>query len=115
MLTSKGGRARYEKPGTAARMSISMASPVDLALAEGLGQIAAERAIAGETARMASLEPFADGRWGMTTVPVEKVANRVRVLVEAFIGDDGHSVTEAFLDYALPLLGDCPFPPYMRV
>lgn len=115
LLTSEGIRARYEKPGTAARMSISMASPVDLTLAEGLGQIAAECAIAGETARMASLKPFEDGRWGMTTVPVEKVANRVRVLDEAFIGDDGHSVTEAFLDYALPLLGDSPFPPYVRV
>lgn len=115
LLTSEGVRARYEKPGTAARMSISMASPVDLTLAEGLGQIAAEGAIAGETARMASLKPFEDGRWVMTTVPVEKVANRVRVLDEAFIGDDGHSITEAFLDYALPLLGDSPFPPYVRV
>ena len=115
LLTSEGIRARYEKPGTAARMSISMASPVDLTLAEGLGQIAAEGVIAGETARMASLKPFEDGRWGMTTVPVEKVANRVRVLDEAFIGDDGHSVTEAFLDYAFPLLGDSPFPPYVRV
>lgn len=114
LLTSGGLRSRYEKPGTAARMSISMASPVDLAQAEALGRLAAERAIAGESARMASILSCEDGWSGMTTVPVEQVANRVRVLDDAFIGEDGHSVTGAFLDYALPLLGPEPFPPYMR-
>ncbi len=112
LLTSAGLRARYEKPGTAARMSISLASPVDLRQAEALGQLAAERALAGETARMSAIAP---GGRGLTTVPVERVANRVRVLDEGFIGEDGHSVTQAFLDYALPLLGPDPFPPYIRI
>jgi 6-phosphofructokinase 1 len=116
LLTSQGIRARYEKPGTAARMSISMASPVDLAQAEGLGRMAAEAAVThGVTAMMPAVESFEDGWSGMALVPVEQVANRVRVLDEAFIGADGHSVTEAFIDYALPLLGPDPFPPYTRV
>lgn len=115
VLTSAELRARYDKPGTAARMSISMASPVDLFHAEALGRLAAERAIAGVTAHMASLQTLEGGWSGMTTVPVERVANRVRVLGDAFIGVDGHSVTEAFFDYALPLLGPDPFPPYGRL
>jgi hypothetical protein len=51
----------------------------------------------------------------MALVPVERVANRVRVLDDAFIDDDGISVTRAFFDYALPLLGPDPFPPYARL
>jgi ATP-dependent phosphofructokinase / diphosphate-dependent phosphofructokinase len=112
LLTSAGLRARYEKPGTAARMSISLASPVDLAQAEALGRLAAERALAGETARMSAIAP---GGEELTTVPVERVANRVRLLDDGFIGEDGHSVTTSFLDYALPLLGPDPFPPYIRI
>ena len=113
LLTGEGIRARYEKPGTAARMSISMASPVDLAQAEGLGRMAAEAALRGITAHMPAVESYEDGWSGMALVPVERVANRVRTLDDAFIGDDGHSVTEAFFDYALPLLGPDPFPPYI--
>jgi 6-phosphofructokinase 1 len=115
LLTSVGLRARYEKPGTAARMSISMASPVDLEQAEGLGRMAAEAALQGVTAHMAALESYEDGWSAMKLVPVEQVANRVRVLDDTFISDDGHGVTHAFFDYALPLLGPEPFPPYHRV
>jgi 6-phosphofructokinase 1 len=116
LLTGEGIRARYEKPGTAARMSISMASPVDLAQAEGLGRMAAEAAIERRaTAMMPAVLSFEDGWSGMGLVPVERVANRVRRLDDAFIGEDGHSVTPAYLDYALPLLGPDPFPPYTRL
>ncbi|HYH13457.1 MAG TPA: diphosphate--fructose-6-phosphate 1-phosphotransferase [Thermomicrobiales bacterium] len=115
LLTSDGIRARYEKPGTAARMSISMASPVDLEQAGALGRMAAEAALDGVTAHMPAVVSFEDGWSGMSLVPVDRVANRVRVLDEAFIGGDGHSVTQAFLDYALPLLGPEPFPPYARL
>jgi 6-phosphofructokinase 1 len=116
LLTSEGIRARYEKPGTAARMSISMASPVDLNQAEGLGRMAVEAAVErGATACMPAVISYEDGWSGMALVPVERVANRVRHLDEAFVGDDGHSVTPAFFDYALPLLGPDPFPPYTRL
>jgi 6-phosphofructokinase 1 len=115
LLTSDGLRARYEKPGTAARMSISMASPVDLSQAEALGRMAAEAALRGVTAHMPAVVSFEGGWSGMALVPVERVANRVRVLDDAFIGDDGISVTPAFFDYALPLLGPDPFPPYTRL
>jgi len=115
VLTSAGLRARYDKPGTAARMSISMASPVDLDHAEALGHVAVQAALKGVTAHMAALKSYNEDYSELTVVPVERIANRVRVLDDAFIGNDGHSVTDAFADYALPLLGPDPFPPYGRL
>ncbi|MGI8976115.1 MAG: diphosphate--fructose-6-phosphate 1-phosphotransferase, partial [Thermomicrobiales bacterium] len=115
VLTSAGLRARYDKPGTSARMSNVMASSVDLAEAEALGAEAARLAIAGETAKMTALRQNDQGGMDIVAVPVERVANRVRLLDDAFIGVDGHSVTDAFHDYALPLLGPDPFPPYGRL
>ncbi len=96
-------------------MSNAMASPVDLTEAEALGAEAARRAIAGETAQMTALRETDDGRMEVVAVPVERIANRVRLLDDAFIGEDGHSITQAFLDYAMPLLGPDPFPPYARI
>lgn len=115
VLTSAGLRARYDKPGTAARMSASLASPVDLSIAEELGRKGAEAALAGHTAMMASLTSYDDSTLGTELVAVQDVANKVRVLDDIFIGADGHSVTEAFVDYAMPLLGPSPFPEYVRL
>lgn len=115
VLTSAGLRARYDKPGTSARMSNVMVSSVDLAEAEALGAEAARRAIAGETAKMTALRQNDAGGMDIVAVPVERVANRVRLLDDAFIGADGYSVTDAFHDYALPLVGPNPFPPYGRL
>ena len=109
-------RARYDKPGTAARMSIALASEVDLDEAWHLGSAAVERIVAGESGFMTALrrtsnEPYA---YEIVTVPLEKIANRVRHLDDTFIGDDGMSVTPAFREYMLPLLGEEPFPAYGR-
>ena len=41
-------------------------------------------------------------------VPLDKVANSSRVLPSAWISADGLDVTDHFLDYAKPLLGDEP-------
>ncbi|MGB3307837.1 MAG: diphosphate--fructose-6-phosphate 1-phosphotransferase [Thermomicrobiales bacterium] len=112
-----GVRARFEKPGSAARMSMALASEVDLDEAYRLGRAAVEHILAGETARMTALRRLSDEPYMTTieTVPVERIANQVRTLPDAFIGEDGMSVTDAFRAWALPLLGDAPFPPYARL
>jgi 6-phosphofructokinase len=109
-------RARYDKPGTAARMSIALASEVDLDEAWHLGSAAVERMVRGESGFMTAIrrtahEPYA---YEIVAVPLEKIANRVRHLDEAFIGEDGVSVTTAFREYMMPLLGENPFPAYGR-
>jgi len=112
-----GLRARSEKPGTAARMSMSLASRVDLEEAYALGRSAAERAAAGESDVMMSLVRESDDPyvWRVGTTPLAAVANRVRTLPDAFIGEDGRSITDAFRAYAMPLLGREPFPAYTRL
>lgn len=109
-------RARYDKPGTAARMSIALASSVDLDEAWHLGSAAVERITRGESGFMTAIrrtsnEPYA---YEIVTVQLDKVANRVRHLDEAFIGQDGMSVTPAFREYMMPILGKDPFPEYGR-
>ncbi len=117
ITTSTGRRARSEKPGSAARMSISLGSRLDLEEAYALGRGAAERAATGESDQMTSLIREADDPyvWRVGTSPLATVANKVRTLPDEFIGDDGHSITDAFRAYALPLLGREPFPPYVRL
>jgi 6-phosphofructokinase 1 len=112
-----GIRARYDKPGTVARMSLSLASPVDLDEAERLGAAAIERIVAGASGFTTILERASDRpyRCEVGAVPIERIANRQRHLDDPFIREDGRGVTEAFRAYALPLLGPDPFPPYARL
>jgi 6-phosphofructokinase 1 len=118
LVTEKlGVRSRFDRPGTASRMSISLASEVDLDEAYQLGAEAARRVARGESDQMTSLvrnegECYA---CDVTAVPLSAVANHVRVLPDEFIGDDRRSVTAAFRAYALPLLGPVPFPTYGRL
>ena len=111
-----GVRARYDKPGTSARMSIALASPVDLEMAHRLGAAAVEAMENGKTGTMTALRRTGDDpvAFEIELVPQTNVANRVRHLDEAFIGKDGRSVTQAFHDYLRPLLGEHPFPAYAR-
>lgn len=112
-----GLRARYEKPGSAARMSISLASRIDLEEAYALGRSAAERVAHGESDIMTSLVREADDPyvWSVGSTPLAEVANQVRTVPDGFIGADGRSMTEAFRTYALPLMGRDPFPSYTRL
>ena len=109
-------RARYDKPGTAARMSISLASAVDLDEAYALGVGAVERIVAGESDIVTILRRTGDDPYAcvVDAVPIERIANRVRQLPDAFIAASGTGITEAFRRYAMPLLGPDPFPTYAR-
>ena len=109
-------RARYDKPGTAARMSIALASEVDLDEAYRLGAEAVERVVDGASGFMTAISRTSDDPYAydIIAVPLERIANQIRHLDDAFIGDDGMSVTPAFHEYMRPLLGKDPFPPYGR-
>ncbi len=112
-----GLRARYDKPGTAARMSIALASAVDLDEAYRLGWAATERAAAGESDVMMTLDRSPDGpyRCDVGTAPLTDIANQIRPFPDAFIGATPRTPSDAFREYALPLLGPDPFPAYARL
>lgn len=112
-----GVRARYEKPGTAARMSIGLASDTDLAEAYALGAAAVERLATGDTGFATILRRTGDDPYTcvVEAVPIERIANKVRRLPDSFIEGNGMGITDEFRRYATPLLGTDPFPPYGRL
>lgn len=116
IATSLGLRARYDKPGTMARMAMLAVSETDLAEAEAVGREAVQRALAGESDRMITIGRLSDTPYAVAygTVPLARIANTERILPPEFIGPDGRSVTAAFRRYASPLLG-APLPPYARL
>lgn len=118
LVTSELGlRARYERPGTAARMSMSLASPVDLEEAYNLGWGAAAHAATGKSDMMVTLDRVSDRPYqcAIGTAPLDQVANHVRSFPEGFLADGGRAISDSFRAYALPLLGTDPFPPYVRL
>jgi 6-phosphofructokinase 1 len=111
-----GVRARFDKPGTIARMSMICASETDLREAHAVGVAAVDLLLDGRSEVMVTLERLSDDPFTVCTgsVPVAAVANRERHVPDEFIGADGRSVTAAFRRYALPLI-DGPLPPYGRL
>ncbi|MGC4108073.1 MAG: diphosphate--fructose-6-phosphate 1-phosphotransferase [Thermomicrobiales bacterium] len=110
-------RARFEKPGSALRMAMALASPVDLAMAWDLGQEAVAALLRGETARMTALQRTSSAPYAatVTTVPVQGIANQVRRLPEAWQETANVEGNRPFREWALPLLGEAPFLPYTRL
>lgn len=117
VTTRLGVRARYDRPGTAARMSISLVSDVDLDEAYRLGEVAAQHLAAGETGFIPVLHRRPGKAYGcdIETIPISEVANRVRLLPDEFIQADGRGMTSAFHAYARPLMGSTPAPEYVRL
>ncbi len=102
-----GLRARFDKPGTIQRMNMALASEVDVNEAYMAGRHAVRAALEGETDRMVSIErvssqPY-ESRLGL--VPLEHIANQQKLLPDEYINQEGNHVTEAFREYALPLIG----------
>lgn len=112
-----GLRARFDKPGSLQRMSMLLASPIDLAEAEEVGRAAVQLALEGQTDRMITLVRHQDlpYRWTTDSAPLSQVANRQWLLPDHFLTADGRGTTSAFRQYALPLLGPNALPKYQRL
>jgi len=103
-------KARYDKPGTIQRMSSALASKVDLEEAYLVGKAAVRSAVQGVDGQMVTLVRESADPYRCTTglAPLEKVAAAEKKLPPDFISPDGTFVTQAFLDYARPLVGGLP-------
>ncbi len=102
------GAARANVPGTDQRHNMIYASTVDLEEAYRVGQKAAHLAAAGEGGYMATILRDSGPVYNVCydKVPLEKVANSERVFPASWISPDGTDVTDDFVRYARPLLGD---------
>lgn len=107
LRTSLVVRARYDKPGTIARMAMLAASPIDLNEAWACGGEAVRRALAGESGTMVTIERLSDDPYSVrySSAPLERIANTERRLPDEYIASSKYDVTPEFATYALPLVG----------
>jgi len=111
-----GVRARHEKPGTIQRSMMSSVSHTDAQEAGMAGHAAVRRAIEGERDIIITLERTSGDRYACTTgtAPLQAVGGKVKRMPPEYLDPTNHFVTQAFLDYARPLLGDA-LPKYGRL
>ena len=108
-----GVRVRFDKPGTIQRMATAYVSRTDREEAELVGREAVRLAANGVSGVMVSLErePGPEYRVKTGTVPLRTVANQQKRLPSDYVNSSGNGMTEAFVEYATPLIGD-PLPDF---
>ena len=102
------GAARGQVPGCDQRDTCVYASVVDLDEAYRVGQKAAEIAASGENGWMSTIlrRPGLIYNVNYDKVPLELVANSERTFPESWIAANKIDVTDDFLKYATPLIGE---------
>ena len=102
------GTARSNIPGTDQRHSMAYASAVDIDEAYRVAQKAVELAAAGQSGFMATIlrNPGPTYNVRYDRVPLTEVANSERAFPKNWIAPGGCDVTDDFVRYARPLLGD---------
>lgn len=106
-LATKGA-ARVNVPGTDQRHNIAYASTVDLDEAYYVGQKAAQLAAAGESGYMSTILRNEGDIYNVRfdKVPLPEVANSERHFIDSWISESGTDVTDEFVKYARPLIGN---------
>jgi 6-phosphofructokinase len=109
-------RARFDKPGDLQRMASNSISRTDHEEAYLVGKMGTNALLDGESDKMITLVRHTEPVYHCTTGLVElaKVANEQRLMPEEYLDESKTMVSEAFYDYALPLIGD-PLPEYPQL
>jgi ATP-dependent phosphofructokinase / diphosphate-dependent phosphofructokinase len=109
-------RARFDKPGDLQRMASNSISGTDRDEAYLVGQMGVRAVLEGESDKMVTLVRHMDPDYHCTTGLVElaSVANEQRLMPDEYLDADKTMVTQAFYDYALPLIGG-PLPYYVKL
>lgn len=109
------GIARLDVPGTRQRRDFSTVSVTDLDEAYCVGRNAADLALEGLTGYMSTIIRVPGDTYTVTydKVPLDEVANAERKFPEDWIADTRLDVTDEFVTWASPLIGD-PLPAHCR-
>ncbi len=102
------GQATGQIPGVLQRSASIMRSVVDIEEAWQVAAHAVDLVLADQSGYMATIlrQPGPDYRVRYDQVPLHVMANRQRFLPQAWISPDGLDVTDDFIDYARPLIGE---------
>lgn len=106
------GQATGQVPGVLQRGCSIEASGVDRQEAWRLGQEAVRLGLSGKSGIMATILRASDKPYQVRydSVPLHKMANAARKLPPEWIAPGGTDVTDGFIRYAAPLIGDCAAP-----
>ena len=87
------------------RCASHLASKTDIEESVRVGMAAVECALRGGTAKMMAFERLSNEPYtvGITETDINSAANHVRVVPDHFINAEGNHVTDACIDYILPL------------
>lgn len=118
VIQKLGIKARSEKPGICGRASIAWQSETDRDEAVLAGREALRAALEGDSGVMIGFKRITkeDGSYGIELfrVPIEEVMMYERIIPEDYINERGNDVTEAFVEWAKPLIGG-PIPDFARL
>lgn len=103
-----GIKARSEKPGLCGRASVALQSPVDREEARLAGVQALRSAVEGASGVMVGFERMPGSSYRIDTklVPIKEVMLYERKMPDSFINDRGNNVTQEFVDWCRPLIGE---------
>lgn len=105
-----GFRGEFQITESLPMSAADRASPLDFEEAYMCGQAAVGLTKEGKTGLMVTLEREQDSEYKCTTgtIPLGEVAVKAKPMPDEFINEEGNFITEAYLDYLLPLLGELP-------
>jgi ATP-dependent phosphofructokinase / diphosphate-dependent phosphofructokinase len=100
-------RARSEKPGLAVRSAIEYVSKVDQEEAFLLGKKAVDLVLKGEGDIMTVLKRLDSKKYkcSIGSISLDKVSARERALPAGYRNESSNFVSQAFLEYCMPLIG----------
>jgi 6-phosphofructokinase 1 len=103
-----GIKARNEKPGLSGRASMALQSKVDREEAVLAGAHAVKAALEQNTGVMVAINRLPGKEYQIQTslVPIEEVMLHERILPDKYINERGNDVTQEFIDWCKPLIGD---------
>lgn len=109
-------RARFDKPGDLQRMASNSISHTDQHEAYLVGQMALQALLQGESDKMVTLIRHTEPTYHCATGLAElaKVANVQYLMPSHYMDESKTMVTQAFYDYALPLIGS-PLPDHAKL
>lgn len=101
-------RARFEKPGDLQRMASNCISITDRDEAYLVGKMGTQALLNGEHDKMVTLVRHSEPAYFCTTglVALSEVANVQRLMPDSYLNSSKTMVTQAFYDYAFPLIGE---------
>ena len=105
-----GFRGEFQITESLPMCAADRAVPTDIEEAYMCGQSAVELAMQGKSGLMVTLERVPGQAYKSTTgtAPLKDVAVKAKPMPDEFINKEGNFVTQAFLDYVRPMIGELP-------